>query len=66
MPAKTSSNLTLRDQLWRLTCAECIEPGEDGRPRLTITLPNAKSFDKLAATLARFLSIPRGREKKAL
>lgn len=39
----------------RQSLADCIEPGEDGRPRLTVTLPNAEALDALAATLAKLL-----------
>jgi hypothetical protein len=46
-PAATAA---LRDSL-----AQCIEPGEDGRPRLTLTLPNAEALNTLAAALASLL-----------
>ena len=35
--------------------AQCIESGEDGRPRLTVTLPDQDAIDKLAATLAQLM-----------
>jgi superfamily II DNA/RNA helicase len=35
--------------------AECTEEDADGRPRLSLTLPNRESLDGLAATLARLL-----------
>jgi SNF2 family DNA or RNA helicase len=37
--------------------AECLETGEDGRPRLTVTLPNADSLTALSDALARLLSL---------
>ena len=36
---------------------QCVEPDSDGRPRLTVTLPNRESLDQLAQTLARFLVV---------
>ena len=41
----------LRERLHR-----CIEEDEDGRPRLTVTLPSRESLDKLAGALARLLA----------
>jgi superfamily II DNA or RNA helicase len=35
---------------------ECVETGEDGRPRLTVTLPNAEALSALADALARLLA----------
>ncbi len=35
---------------------ECVESGEDGRPRLTVTLPDRSVLDGLAQTLARLLA----------
>jgi hypothetical protein len=35
--------------------AECTEADEQGRPRLSLTLPNRDALDGLAATLARLL-----------
>jgi hypothetical protein len=35
--------------------AECVEEDDQGRQRLSITLPNREMLDKLAATLARLL-----------
>ncbi len=37
--------------------SECVEPDAAGRPRLTITLPNAAALDDLAQSLARLLSV---------
>ena len=31
---------------------ECLETGEDGKPRLTVTLPSAEALDGLAQALA--------------
>jgi superfamily II DNA or RNA helicase len=36
--------------------AECVETGEDGRPRLTVTLPNADALNALAEALARLMA----------
>lgn len=46
-PAATSAVLA------RLT--ECVETGEDGRPRLTVTLPDASALAALAEALARLM-----------
>ena len=35
---------------------ECVETGDDGRPRLTVTLPNADALNALANALARLLT----------
>jgi hypothetical protein len=35
---------------------QCIEPDSNGRPRLTVTLPDAKAVEGLAQTLARLLT----------
>jgi hypothetical protein len=35
--------------------AECVEEDDQGRQRLSITLPNREMLDNLAATLARLL-----------
>ncbi|MEM7384777.1 MAG: DEAD/DEAH box helicase, partial [Verrucomicrobiota bacterium] len=32
--------------------AECVQPDENGRPTLTLTLPDTQAIDRLAATLA--------------
>jgi hypothetical protein len=34
---------------------ECVDTGEDGRPRLTVTLPNADALTALADALARLM-----------
>ena len=36
--------------------SECVETGEDGRPRLTVTLPSADALTALADALARLLA----------
>jgi superfamily II DNA or RNA helicase len=35
---------------------QCVEPGADGKPRLTVTLPDRTVLDGLAQTLARLLA----------
>jgi hypothetical protein len=50
VPPNPAATAALRESL-----AGCIEPGEDGRVRLTVTLPGAEAIDTLAATLARIL-----------
>jgi superfamily II DNA/RNA helicase len=35
--------------------AECVDEGADGRPRLTVTLPDRAALDTLAKTLAQLL-----------
>ena len=51
-PQPSSEVVTnLRDRL-----GECVESDEDGRQRLSITLPNRAALDSLAATLARLLA----------
>ncbi len=35
--------------------SECVETGEDGRPRLNVTLPNADALSALADALARLM-----------
>jgi superfamily II DNA or RNA helicase len=35
---------------------ECVETGEDGRPRLTVTLPDARALNALADALARLMA----------
>jgi superfamily II DNA or RNA helicase len=52
-PATTAA---LRDHL-----SQCLEPGEDGRPRLTVTLPNADALTTFADTLARLLVAGQGK-----
>ncbi len=47
-PATASA---LRERL-----GECVETGDDGRPRLTVTLPNADALTALADALARLLA----------
>jgi ERCC4-related helicase len=37
--------------------AACVDDGADGKPRLTLTLPDKDSLDGLAQTLARFLAV---------
>jgi hypothetical protein len=34
---------------------QCVEPDGDGRPRLTVTLPDRAALDNLAQTLAKLL-----------
>jgi hypothetical protein len=41
----------VRDRL-----AQCVEDGSDGRPRLTVTLPDRAALDTLAQTLARLMA----------
>jgi SNF2 family DNA or RNA helicase len=36
--------------------SECVEPGQDGRQRLTVTLPDSAAIDRLANTLAQLLA----------
>jgi superfamily II DNA/RNA helicase len=36
---------------------ECVEPDENGRPRLTITLPDSSALDALAQSLAKLLLV---------
>ncbi len=36
---------------------ECVEEDDSGRQRLTVTLPDRKSLDQLAQTLAGFLAV---------
>ena len=55
-PAATTA---LREKL-----LECVEPGEDGRPRLTVTLPNADALTAFAETLARLLSAGQVKESE--
>jgi superfamily II DNA or RNA helicase len=43
-------------QSLRARLDECVESGEDGRPRLTVTLPDRGVLDGLAQTLARLLA----------
>jgi hypothetical protein len=51
-PQPSSDVVTnLRDRL-----GECVEPDEDGRQRLSITLPDRAALDNLATTLARLLA----------
>ena len=47
-PAATAA---LREHL-----VQCVEPGEDGRPHLTVTLPSAEALTTFAETLARLLA----------
>jgi SNF2 family DNA or RNA helicase len=56
VPPNPAATAALRESL-----TECVEPGEDGRPRLTITLPSAEALDILAATLAKLLAASRPR-----
>ena len=65
--------LTLKDRLSRLTftrackllgdegrgqhLADCVEPDEQGRLKLNITLPDASALDSLADSLARLLGL---------
>ena len=35
---------------------QCVETDADGRPRLTVTLPDRSALDGLAQTLARLLA----------
>jgi superfamily II DNA or RNA helicase len=37
--------------------AECVEGNDDGRLKLTVTLPDAAALDRLAGSLARLLAI---------
>jgi hypothetical protein len=37
--------------------AACVDDGADGKPRLTLTLPDKDSLDGLDQTLARFLAV---------
>jgi len=43
-------------ELFRQRFAECLEPDEQGRPRLTVTLPDAAALDQLAGSLARLMA----------
>lgn len=43
-------------QSLRTRLDECVENGEDGRPRLSVTLPDRAVLDGLAQTLARLLA----------
>ncbi len=46
-PATTAIRESLRS---------CMETGEDGKPRLTITMPNESALDNLAATLGQIVA----------
>jgi hypothetical protein len=37
--------------------AECIQQDDDGRQRLTVTLPDRAALDKLADSLSRLLAV---------
>lgn len=37
--------------------SECVQQDEDGRPRLTVTLPDRAALDKLAESLSRLLAV---------
>lgn len=45
---------TVADRL-RRQLGECVETGPDGRPKLTVTLPDSAALDRLAGALARLL-----------
>ncbi|MEQ1850605.1 MAG: hypothetical protein ABMA01_03335 [Chthoniobacteraceae bacterium] len=36
--------------------SECVETGDDGRPRLTVTLPKAEALTAIADALARLMA----------
>jgi superfamily II DNA/RNA helicase len=42
----------------------CMEGGDDGRLKLTVTLPDAAALDRLAGSLARLLAIAPGAEQR--
>jgi SNF2 family DNA or RNA helicase len=42
--------------------ADCLTQDEQGRPRLTVTLPDAAALDSFAATLARVVGAAAGRQ----
>jgi hypothetical protein len=55
MAVKESCQLTTTAAALRERPGECVETGEDGRPRLTVTLPNAEALTALADALARLM-----------
>jgi len=47
-------------QLFRGSFADCMEKDEEGRPKLTVTLPDETALDNLANSLAALLARSRG------
>jgi hypothetical protein len=40
-------------ETFKMRLSECLEKGEDGKLKMTITLPNEAVLDNLAKSLAR-------------
>jgi len=57
IPEQTETEESRRmAELFRSRFAECLEHDEQGRPRLTVTLPDPAALDTLAASLARLMA----------
>lgn len=56
-PEKEPSEQTTRlTEVFQDRLSECLEKGEDGELKMTITLPDASVLDKLAQSLARIVA----------
>ncbi len=58
LPPRDESDESRRNaEAVRQRLAECLEQDDEGRMKLTVTLPDASALDNLAGTLARLLDV---------
>jgi hypothetical protein len=55
-PGEPSSQASYLGDLFRKQLSECIEEDREGRPTLTVTLPDRSTLDALALSLGRILA----------